>query len=395
MLSAPAALSLAEIDAAAELIRDAVPPTPAYRWPLLCERLGVELVLKHENHTPLGAFKVRGGLTYVDALRRRAPHVTRLVCATRGNHGQSIAFAAARAGLRTTIVVPEGNSREKNAAMRALGAELVVYGRDFDEAKAHAATLVASDRHAEVVPSYHRDLVLGVATYARELFAAGTFDTVYVPIGLGSGISGVIAVRDLPGLATGGVGVVTERFPAYARSFAAGAVVETEPAETIADDLRREPEQVAHGDDAADPRPEPDRHVHRVERARREQLARVGRHAEHQIAMIRRDDLGVTVRRNERRRVRLRFVEITTVHDQLGAERAHRRVLLARVALRNDDRRAQSGACGCERDALAVVAARRADQPRHVRRAAAQRVDVRQPAAHFEGAERRVVLVLE
>ncbi len=235
MLSAPAALSLAEIDAAAELIRDAVPPTPAYRWPLLCERLGVELVLKHENHTPLGAFKVRGGLTYVDALRRRAPHVTRLVCATRGNHGQSIAFAAARAGLRTTIVVPEGNSREKNAAMRALGAELVVYGRDFDEAKAHAATLVASDRHAEVVPSYHRDLVLGVATYARELFAAGTFDTVYVPIGLGSGISGVIAVRDLLGLATEVVGVVTERFPAYARSFAAGAVVETEPAETIAD----------------------------------------------------------------------------------------------------------------------------------------------------------------
>jgi threonine dehydratase len=235
MVSPQLIISLAEIDAAAALIRDAVPPTPAYRWPLLCERLGVELVLKHENHTPVGAFKVRGGLTYVDAVRRRAPHVTRLVCATRGNHGQSIAFAAARAGVHATVVVPEGNSPEKNAAMRALGAELVVHGRDFDDAKTYAATLVANDPHAEFVPSYHRDLVLGVATFARELFAAGPLDVVYVPIGLGSGISGAIAVRDLLGLSTEVVGVVAERFPAYARSFAAGEVVESEPAETIAD----------------------------------------------------------------------------------------------------------------------------------------------------------------
>ena len=235
MVSSPIALSLTEIDAAAALIRAAVPPTPAYRWPLLCERLGVDVVLKHENHTPLGAFKVRGGLTYVDALRRRAPQVTRLVCATRGNHGQSIAFAAARAGLRATIVVPEGNSPEKNAAMRALGAELVVHGRDFDDAKAYAERLTGADPHAEFVPSYHRDLVLGVATLARELFAAGSFDAVYVPIGLGSGISGMIAVRDLLGLSTEIVGVVAERFPAYARSFEAGTVVTSEPAETIAD----------------------------------------------------------------------------------------------------------------------------------------------------------------
>nr|MDQ6941245.1 threonine dehydratase [Candidatus Eremiobacteraeota bacterium] len=204
---------------------------------LLAQRLGVDLWLKHENHTPLGAFKLRGGLTYVAALRERAPHVTRLVSATRGNHGQSIAFAAARAGLRATIVVPEGNSPEKNAAMRALGAELVVHGRDFDEAKAYAATLVASDAHAEFVPSYHRDLVAGVATYARELFAAGAYDVVYVPIGLGSGISGVIAVRDLLGLDTEVVGVVAERFPAYARSFEREEIVETEAADSIADGM--------------------------------------------------------------------------------------------------------------------------------------------------------------
>lgn len=233
--AAPLGLTLAEIDGAAVLIREAVPPTPAYRWPLLCERLGVELTLKHENHTPLGAFKVRGGLAYVEALRRRAPQVTRLVSATRGNHGQSVAFAAARAGLRVTIVVPEGNSPEKNAAMRALGAELVVHGRDFDDARTFAATLVASDANAEFVPSFHRDLVAGVATYARELFAAGAFDVVYVPIGLGSGISGVIAVRDLLGLGTEVVGVVAEAFPAYALSFVRGEPVETPPADSIAD----------------------------------------------------------------------------------------------------------------------------------------------------------------
>jgi threonine dehydratase len=233
----PLDLTLAEIDAAAELVREVVPVTPAFRWPLLAERLGVELWLKHENHTPLGAFKVRGGVTYVAALRERAPHVTRLVSATRGNHGQSIAFAAKRAGLHARLVVPNGNSPEKNAAMRALGAELVVHGRDFDEAKAHAVTLAAADEHAHLVPSYHRDLVLGVATYARELFAAGAFDVVYVPIGLGSGISGVIAVRDLLGLGTEIVGVVAEQFPAYAHAFESGAAAETAHADSIADGM--------------------------------------------------------------------------------------------------------------------------------------------------------------
>jgi len=235
--AAPFGLTLEEIDGAAALVRDAVPPTPAYRWPLLCERLGVDLLLKHENHTPLGAFKLRGGLAYVAALRARAPHVRHLIGATRGNHGQSIAFAALRAGMRATIVVPEGNSPEKNAAMRALGADLIVHGRDFDEAKDHAETLVDSDERAEFVPSYHRDLVAGVATYARELFAAGSFDVVYVPIGLGSGISGVIAMRDLLGLDTEVVGVVSDRFPAYALSFARGESVATDAADSIADGM--------------------------------------------------------------------------------------------------------------------------------------------------------------
>jgi threonine dehydratase len=236
-IAAPLGLTLEEIDGAAALIRDAVPPTPAYRWPLLCERLGVDLTLKHENHTPLGAFKVRGGLTYVDALRRRAPHVARLVSATRGNHGQSIAFAAARAGLRATLVVPEGNSPEKNGAMRALGAELIVFGADYEAARAHAAQLVAADSNAEFVPSYHRDLVLGVSTYARELFAGGAFDVVYVPIGQGSGISGVIALRDLLGLDTEVVAVVPERFPVWARAFATRGAAEAAPSSSIADGM--------------------------------------------------------------------------------------------------------------------------------------------------------------
>jgi len=230
-------ITLAEIDNAQPLVNAVVPPTLTHRWPLLAERLGVDLWLKHENHTPLGAFKVRGGLTFVHALRGRQPDVTRLVCATRGNHGQSIAFAAARAGMKATIVVPEGNSPEKNAAMRALGGELIVHGRDFDEALAHAKSLVASDAAAAFVPSYHRDLVVGVATYASELFAAGSFDVVYVPIGMGSGVSGLIVVRDLLGLDTEIVGVASERFPAYARSFERGEVVVGDPAQSIADGM--------------------------------------------------------------------------------------------------------------------------------------------------------------
>jgi threonine dehydratase len=219
-------LALEEIDAAAALIRDVVPPTPAFTWPLLTERLGVDVTLKHENQTRLGAFKMRGGLTYVDALRRRAPQVRAIIAASAGNHGQSLAFAGARAGLQVTVVVPHGTPLEKTAAMRALGARIVEYGADFEDSYQYARGL-DGEGGAMFAPSYHRDLIVGVATYARELFAAGTFDVVYVPIGLGSGISGMIAVRDLLGLPTEIVGVGSDTYPAYALSFAAGALRET------------------------------------------------------------------------------------------------------------------------------------------------------------------------
>jgi threonine dehydratase len=212
-----------------------VPPTAQYVWPLLADRVGAEVWVKHENHTPTGAFKVRGGLVYADRLRAQRPEVNGIVSATRGNHGQSLAFAGRAAGMAVTIVVPDGNSPDKNAAMRGFGAELVVHGHDFQSAREHAAVLGA-ERGLEIVPSYHRDLVLGVATYARELFAAaGELDAVYVPVGMGSGISGVIGVRDLLGLRTEVVGVVAEQAPATARSVRAGRVVVTDTANTFID----------------------------------------------------------------------------------------------------------------------------------------------------------------
>lgn len=212
-----------------------MPPTPQYAWPLLAARAGCEVWVKHENHTPTGAFKVRGGLAYVDRMKRERPQVRGLISATRGNHGQSIAYAARRAGIPVTIVVPHGNSVEKNAAMRALGAELVEHGRDFDEARPEAERL-AQERGLAMVPSFHPDLVLGVATFALELFrAAPDLHSVYVPIGLGSGICGVIRTRDLLGLTTRVVGVQSERAPSYALSFEASRILATESADTLAD----------------------------------------------------------------------------------------------------------------------------------------------------------------
>jgi threonine dehydratase len=226
---------LSDIEAVLPLVRTAVPPTPQYAWPLLKAATGVEVVVKHENHTPIGAFKVRGGLVYVDRLKRARPDVAGIVSATTGNHGQSLAFAGQRLGLKVTIVAPIGNSPEKNAAMRAFGAELIEHGRDFDEAKDRAAA-IAAERGLAFAPSYHRDLVIGVATYAYELLSAcADLDVAYVPIGLGSGISGMIGMRDALGLKTAIVGVVAERANAYRLSVEAGRVVPTNSAATFAE----------------------------------------------------------------------------------------------------------------------------------------------------------------
>ena len=228
---------LAALEAAAALVHSVLPATPQYCWPLLSARLGAEVWLKHENHTPIGAFKLRGGIVYLDALRRSQPHIRGVVTATRGNHGQSIAFAAARLGLGATIVVPHGNSVEKNRAMQAFGARLVEHGHDFQAAYEHAVGL-AERESLHLVRSYDPRLVHGVASYALELFGAvADIAVAYVPIGLGSGVSGMIAARDALGLATEIVGVVAENAPAYALSLQAGRPVSTNSADTIADGL--------------------------------------------------------------------------------------------------------------------------------------------------------------
>jgi len=228
-------ITSADLEFATGIVRPHVPVTPAYRWPLLEKVTGTPTWVKHENVTPIGAFKVRGGLVYVARRLAAGRPVRGLVSATRGNHGQSLAYAASAQGIPVTIVVPEGNNPDKNAAMKAFGAELVVFGRDFQEAREHAARL-AGERGLEMVPSFHRDLVAGVATYAVELHEqAPDLDVVYVPVGLGSGICANIAVRDLLGRSTEVVGVVAERAPANALSFEAGHPVSTAEADTFID----------------------------------------------------------------------------------------------------------------------------------------------------------------
>ena len=225
------------VEAAAAMIRDAVAPSPQICWPLLSQRCGAEVWVKHENHNPTGAFKVRGGLTYIAGLKRRAPRVAGVIAATRGNHGQSIALAAGRFGIPATVVVPHGNSVEKNAAMAAYGARLIEHGADFNEAFDHASRL-AAEQSLHMVPSYHEDLIVGVATYSLELLTAvSDLDAVYVPIGMGSGISGMIAMRDALGLATRIVGVVSAAAPGVALSLAAGKVVPAAVAPSVADGL--------------------------------------------------------------------------------------------------------------------------------------------------------------
>ena len=242
----PPPFTLAELEAAARLVHASIPPTPLHHWPLLSQRAGTEVWVKHENHLPTGAFKVRGGVTLVDWLRRTQPDCPGIITATRGNHGQSQARAAVAAGLRAVIYVPRGNSVEKNVAMRAYGAELREVGDDFDTARL-AAMAAAEAEGLFPVPPFHPELLRGVATYGLEMLTARPdLDTVYVPIGCGSGICGVIAARDALGLQTEVVGVVAAGAAGAKLSAEAGQLVETASARTFADGLAvRVPVQAA------------------------------------------------------------------------------------------------------------------------------------------------------
>jgi len=225
-----------EIASALDIVRLQMPPTPTIRWPLLEQRLGATVFVKHENHTALGAFKLRGGAVYLHELVRREPQVRGVISATRGNHGQSIARAAALHGLRATIVAPHGNSVEKNAAMRALGATLIEHGEDFQQAREHAGSL-AAQLGLHMVPSFHRDLVRGVASYWVEFFETVQPDVVLVPIGQGSGICACAAARAYTGAATRIVGVVSAHATAYLESFRAGHAVEAPVSTLLADGM--------------------------------------------------------------------------------------------------------------------------------------------------------------
>ncbi len=240
------AFDMADLEQVAELVYRVLPATPQYAWPKLKQRAGCTVWVKHENHMPTGAFKVRGGLVYLNRLLHAQPKTPGVITATRGNHGQSIAFAAARTRIPATIYVPHGNSPDQNSAIAAFGADVVEFGRDFDEAK-HEAFRVADAEGLHFVPSFHKDLVLGVASYALELLrAVESLDAVYVGVGMGSGIAGLIGVRDLLGLKTEIIGVVAAMAPATALSFSAGRPIAAQSARTFADGLAtREPHAAA------------------------------------------------------------------------------------------------------------------------------------------------------
>lgn len=230
-------ITLDDITTAAAVVYADMPPTPQYRWPLLSERLGADVWVKHENHSPVGAFKIRGGLVYFSHLAKSAQVPAGVIGATRGNHGQSVGYAARRYGIAATIVVPYGNSVEKNAAMRALSVELIEHGDDFQTARIYAQKL-ADERSLHLIPSFHRLLVAGVATYSLELFqAVEDIEVVYVPIGLGSGICGVLAVRDALKLKAEVVGVVSAHASAYAQSFNAGRAIESPVTTKLSDGM--------------------------------------------------------------------------------------------------------------------------------------------------------------
>jgi threonine dehydratase len=228
-------ITMKELEDAARLVHSHMQPTPQFVWPQLCEKVQATVWVKHENHTATGAFKIRGGITFIDWLKHTHPDIQGIITATRGNHGQSQARAATAAGLQVKILVPRGNSLEKNAAMRGFGGEVIEFGEDFDEARVEAARL-SKEENLFMVPPFHIALVCGVASYALELFtAAPDLDTVYVPIGCGSGVCGVIAARDALGLKTKIVGVVSTEALTVKLSFEAGDLVETDSANTFAD----------------------------------------------------------------------------------------------------------------------------------------------------------------
>src|SRR5215469_2869361 len=229
--------TLDEVREGQKLIYSVMQPTPQVSWPLLNQRLEAETWVKHENHTPIGAFKARTAIVYAAELFRQRKGIKGLITATRGNHGQSVALAGQRFSIPVTIVVPFGNSAEKNAAMRAQGASLIEFGKDYQEAREHAEKL-AREQELHMIPPYHRDIVRGVASYWMELFSAqAQLDAVYVPIGMGSGICAGCAVRNGMGLKTRIIGVVSEGAPAYALSFSAGRKVEAPVTTQIADGM--------------------------------------------------------------------------------------------------------------------------------------------------------------
>jgi threonine dehydratase len=226
-----------QLIAAANVVYDAMPATPQYCWPLINQALGCEVWIKHENHTPTGAFKVRGGLVYLHELAKRDQSVEHVVSATRGNHGLSVGFAAKRHGMTAHIVVPRGNSTEKNNAMRALGVDLIEFGEDFQDCREHAARL-AKQNDWHMIPSMHPDLLSGVASYWMELFTAQPdLDVVFVPIGQGSGICAAVAAKEALGVKTKIVGVVSAHALAYKSSFEAGCKIEAPVSTQLADGL--------------------------------------------------------------------------------------------------------------------------------------------------------------
>ncbi len=228
-------IPLKDIKAAADVVYQYMRPTPEISWPLLNARVGADVIVKHENHTPIGAFKIRGGLNYMKRLKEREADCPGVITATRGNHGQSVARAAKATGIRSVIYVPFGNNPEKNLAMKAYGAELIEHGEDFQESREEAGRVGAREG-LHMIPPFHPDLVAGVGTYGLELMQAHPdLDTIYVPVGMGSGICGLISARDGLGLKTKIVGIVAENAPAYALSFESGALVETNDAATFAD----------------------------------------------------------------------------------------------------------------------------------------------------------------